>query len=36
YNKVSSGIDLIREIGLPKIRVKCPRFQNWISKLETI
>ncbi|SNB28243.1 conserved hypothetical protein [Flavobacterium psychrophilum] len=36
YNKVSSGIDLIREIGLPKIRVKCPRFHNWISKLETI
>lgn len=36
YNKKESGIDLLSVIGLEKIRNKCPRFNNWILKLETI
>lgn len=36
YNKIQSGIDLITITGLEKIRSKCPRFNEWISKLESI
>ncbi len=34
YNKVLHGIQLIEEIGLDHIRGKCPRFDNWITKIE--
>lgn len=36
YNKIQSGIDLIILIGLAKIREKCPRFNEWVTKLESI
>ncbi|MEZ4827846.1 MAG: DUF4276 family protein [Bacteroidia bacterium] len=36
YNKVVHGIHLAEEIGLEKMREKCPRFSNWIQKLEAI
>ena len=36
YNKVVYGSLLSQEIGLDKIRSKCPRFNNWISALEHI
>lgn len=36
YNKKESGIDLLSIIGLEKIRAKCPRFNDWITKLENI
>lgn len=34
YDKVLYGSDLLKEIGLDKIRKKCPRFNNWILELE--
>ncbi len=36
YNKVVYGDILADAIGLHRIRNKCPRFNNWISKLENI
>ena len=34
YSKTLFGALLAHEIGLPKIRGKCPRFNNWILQLE--
>ena len=34
YNKIVYGSILAEEIGLENIRKKCPRFNEWISKLE--
>ncbi len=34
--KVLYGSMLAQDIGLQKIRSKCPRFNNWIEKLENI
>ncbi|MEM0576461.1 DUF4276 family protein [Flavobacterium polysaccharolyticum] len=36
YSKITHGCLLAQDIGINKIRSKCPRFNNWISKLETI
>ena len=36
YDKVSDGAELAKLIGLPTIRHKCPRFDAWITRLETI
>lgn len=36
YNKVVYGTLLADEIGLSKIREKCPRFNNWIEQLVNI
>ncbi|NDV67093.1 DUF4276 family protein [Bacteroides sp. 224] len=36
YNKVVYGACLAYEIGLNKIREKCPRFDHWIDRLEHI
>ncbi len=36
YNKVIYGASLAEEIGLDKIRQKCPRFNNWINNIENI
>lgn len=36
YNKIVFGAIIASEIGLTRIREKCPRFNNWIAKIETI
>ncbi len=36
YNKVVYGDILAEAIGLPRIRYKSPRFNNWISILENL
>ena len=36
YSKISYGSLVAEEIGLLKIRTKCPRFSGWITKLENI
>ncbi|RYY06576.1 MAG: DUF4276 family protein [Sphingobacteriaceae bacterium] len=36
YDKVAYGSLLAQDIGLQKIRSKCPRFNSWITKLENI
>lgn len=36
YNKIVHGAILAEEIGLKRIREKCPRFNGWIEKLEAL
>lgn len=36
YNKVVYGAILAREIGLPNIRAKSPKFNEWILRLESL
>lgn len=36
YNKVVYGACIAQEIGLNKIREKCPRFDAWINELKQI
>ena len=34
--KASTGPDIVREIGLPFLRRKCPHFGEWLGMLESI
>ncbi len=36
YNKIVYGSLLAQEIGLERIRNKCPRFNNWLNLLENV
>lgn len=36
FKKTSDSINITKNIGLEKIRSKCPNFNMWISKLENI
>ena len=36
YDKVVHGAQLAGKIGLPQIKSQCPRFADWLSKLEAI
>ncbi len=36
YSKITHGCLIAQEIGINKIRSKCPRFSQWISILEKI
>ena len=36
YNKVTYGPLIAEKIGLEKIRTKCPRFNCWVTKLESL
>jgi hypothetical protein len=36
YDKKLHGPEIIEIAGLDRIRTKCPRFDSWISKLETL
>lgn len=36
YNKIVYGAILAREIGITKIVGKCPRFRQWINRLESM
>lgn len=36
YNKKVDGPGLAMEIGLAKIRAKCPRFNGWVTSLESL
>ncbi len=36
YSKTTNGIDIAEMTGLEIIRTKCPRFNEWISKLEKV
>ncbi len=36
YDKVTAGALVAMDIGLPLLRQKCVRFNEWISKLETL
>jgi hypothetical protein len=36
YSKITHGCLIAQDIGINKIRKKCPRFNEWISKLEKI
>ncbi len=34
YDKVTSGVSVVKKIGLPALRQKCRHFSEWIDKLE--
>lgn len=36
YNKVAAGPLIAQDIGLPKIRQECPRFNAWLTRLENL
>ena len=36
YDKVLHGPDIIAAIGLDAIRSQCPRFNEWLSRLESL
>jgi len=36
FRKTSTGIAIAKEIGLPKIREKCPLFDRWMSVIEAL
>ena len=36
YDKVVSGLVLVMDIGLDVIRDACPRFGNWLDRLESL
>ena len=36
YVKTTSGLNVTKRIGLPKLRAKCPHFGAWLDKLESL
>ena len=34
YRKVTQGIEIAKQIGLPQIRERCPHFDQWLIQLE--
>ncbi len=34
YNKVVYGIDILKEIGIETVLLKCPRFNKWVENLK--
>ena len=36
FRKTTLGISIAREIGIPKMREKCPLFNNWLERLESL
>lgn len=36
YDKVGDGILMLEDIGLERIRQECPRFNEWLTKLEAL
>lgn len=36
YRKSIDGISIIKAIGMPQIKKKCPRFKGWIEQLKKI
>ncbi len=36
YDKVSAGVSVVKAIGLPLLREKCPHFNDWLTILENL
>jgi hypothetical protein len=36
FKKTTTGITIAKEIGLQKIREKCPIFNEWLTKIENL
>jgi hypothetical protein len=36
YRKTTGGIAIARKIGIPRMRKRCPLFDAWISKMESL
>jgi len=36
FKKTSTGISIVKEIGLPRIRESCPIFTNWLMSVENL
>jgi hypothetical protein len=36
YDKANSGVIVAEQIGLGKMRRRCPHFNDWLTKLERL
>lgn len=36
YRKTTHGPNIIKEMGIPKLRDKCGKFNEWLCKLEAL
>ncbi len=36
YRKTAHGLSIIQNVGLDSIRVECPHFNEWLTKLESL
>lgn len=36
FGKTTTGISIANRIGIPKMREKCPLFDNWLGQLESL
>ena len=36
FKKTTSGIEIAKKIGIPKMRAACPLFNDWLTRLETL
>jgi hypothetical protein len=36
FKKTSTGVAIAKEIGIPKMRARCPLFDNWLTTLESL
>jgi hypothetical protein len=36
YDKVTAGVETTRQIGIPRLRERCPHFDQWLTKLEAL
>lgn len=36
FKKTSTGVAIATEIGIPKMRARCPLFNNWLTILESL
>ena len=36
FRKTAAGIAIASEIGIPQMRLKCPIFNGWLDKLESL
>ena len=36
YSKTRMGLIVAKNIGIPRMREKCPHFDQWVSRLESI
>lgn len=34
YDKVTAGVDSLRQVGIEKLMAKCSHFAEWVGKME--
>ncbi len=36
YHEIHDGVEVVRRAGLPTLRQRCPRFDRWLTRLESL